>query len=462
MTQRFPTSVRGLGLIVANCIPLVGVTVWGWDLWLLLIVYTTEAACSVLIAATKALFAKQGSPGRPGQNEPLHELREKRGGFQIYSDWSPIYPRNIHFALMVLGVWFGFIGPISLVYLLTVGPTIQLSVGLTVSIVALILSQVEEFVVEYIGTDEYRDVSAQELIRTPAQLTLVLLFVGFLTLGGSRAGRMTLLTGLVIGKTLSSLYRFYVDHIGESSLSVDLDLADELPKSEPPPELTVPEEPVEASVIVDKKSVLLGSLSAVGFALISRFTVLTVAAFVIALQIGNPVWIGLVSVVVLCIVGAHILSFYLRYGTIEYQRRGEFLVAYDRLLESPQWIATVGPGTDFSVINAIVDRLRGTGRLRIAGVDSVNQGTVQFGPLSDLDGAIETLNLPVYQTDRPDRDPTIIAAAGGLLLFFLAVPAGLLLAPGVDSGTAYASLVVIGPFAVIHAGILLYVALSRI
>jgi hypothetical protein len=462
MTQRFSASIRSLGIVIANCIPLVGVTTWGWDLWLLLVVYTVEAACSVLMAATKALFAEQGSPGRPGQYEPLHELREKRGGFKIYSDWPPIYPRNIPFALMVLGVWFGFIGPVSLVYLLTVGPAIQLSLGLAVSIVALVLSQVEEFVVEYIGTDEYRDVSAQELIRTPAQLTLVLLFVGFLTLGGSRAGRMTLLTGLVVGKTLSSLYRFYVDHIGGSSLSVDLDLSDDLPESEPPPELTMPEEPVEAIVTVDKKSVLLGSLSAVGFALISRFTVLTVAAFVIALQIGNPVWIGLLSIVVLCIVGARILSFYLRYGTIEYQRRGEFLVAYDRLLESPQWIATVGPGTDFSVINAIVDRLRGTGRLRIAGVDSVNQGSVQFGPLSDLDGAIETLNLPVYQTDRPERDPTIIAAAGGLLLFFLAVPAGLFLAPGVDSGTAYASLVVIGPFAVIHAGILLYVALSRI
>jgi hypothetical protein len=462
MTQRLPTSVRGLSLVVANCIPLVGVTVWGWDLWLLLVVYTAEAACSVLIAATKALFAEQGSPGRPGQYEPLHELREKRGGFQIYSNWPPIYPRNIPFALMVLGVWFGFIGPISLVYLLTIGPTIQISVGLAVSVVALFFSQIEEFVIEYIGTSEYRDVSAQELIRTPAQLTLVLLFIGFLTLGGSRAGRITLLTGLVVGKTLSSLYRFYVDHIGGPLLNVDLKLSDDLPRSEPPPELTMPEEPVEASVAVNKKSVILGSLSAVGFALISRFTIITVAAFVIALQVGNPVWIGLLSIVVLCIVGARMLSFYLRYGTIEYQRRGEFLVAYDRLLESPQWIATIGPGTEYSVINAIVDRLRGTGRLRVASVDSVDRGSVQLGPLSDLDRAIETLDLPVYQTDRPERDPTIIAAAGGLLLFFLAVPAGLFLAPGVDSGTAYASLVVIGPFALIHTGILLYVALSRI
>ncbi|MGB9951358.1 DUF6498-containing protein [Haloarcula marismortui] len=462
MTQRFPTFVRGLGVIAANCIPLVGVTAWGWDLWLLLVVYTAEAAFSVLIAATKALFAEQGSPGRPGQHEPLHELREKRGSFQLYSNLPPIYPRNIPFALTVLGVWFGFIGPISLVYLVTLGPAIQVSVGLAVSIAALLFSQIEEFVVEYIGTGEYRDVSAQELIRTPAQLTLVLLFVGLLTLGGSRAGRITLLTGLVVGKTLSSVYRFYVEHFGGSLLDVNIDLSDDLPRSEPPPEPKMPEEPVEASVVVDKKSVILGSLSAVGFALVSRFTLLTVAALVVALQIGHPVWIGLLSVVLLCIIGARMLSFYLRYGTIEYQRRGEFLVAYDRLLESPQWIATVGPGTDFSVINAIVDRLRDTGRLRITGVDSVDGGSVQFGPLSDLDEAINTLQLPVHQTERPEWDPTIIAAAGGLLLFFFAVPAGLFLAPGIDSGTAYASLVVIGPFAVIHAGILLYVALSRI
>jgi hypothetical protein len=462
MTQRFPTLVRGLGLVVANCIPLVGVTVWNWDLWLLLVVYTAEAACSVLLAATKALFAEQGSPGRPGQHEPLHELREKRGGFQVHSDWPPIYPRNIPFALMVLGVWFGFIGPIVSIYVLTVGPPIQISLGLTVSIVALLLSQAEEFVVEYIGTSEYRDVSAQELIRTPAQLSLVLLFVGFFTLGGSRAGRITLLTGLVVGKTLSSLYRFYTDHIGESSLSVGHDLSDHRPTSEPPPELTMPDEAVEASVVVDEKSVILGSLSAIGFALVSRFTLFVASAFVIALQIGNPVWIGLLSIVILCIAGSHMLSFYLRYGTIEYQRRGAFLVAYDRVLESPQWIAKVGPETEFSVINAIVDRLRGTGRLRIDGIDSVDQGSVQFGPLSDLDRAIDTLDLPVHQTDRPEQDLTTIAAAGGLVLFFLAVPTGLFFAPGVDSGTVYASLVIVGPFAVIHTGILLYVALSRI
>lgn len=36
------------------------------------------------------------------------------------------------------------------------------------------------------------------------------------------------------------------------------------------------------------------------------------------------------------------------------------------------------------------------------------------------------------------------------------------LASGVDSETAYASLVVLGPFGAIHAGFLLYVALSRI
>jgi len=148
MTQRFPTFVRGLSIVVANCIPLVGVTAWGWDLWLLLVVYIAEAAFSVIIAATKALFAEQRSPGGPGPHEPLHELREKRGSFQHYSNWLQIYPRNV-------------------------------SAGLAVSIAALLFSQIEEFVAEYIGTGEYRDVSAQELIRTPAQLTPVLLFLGF-------------------------------------------------------------------------------------------------------------------------------------------------------------------------------------------------------------------------------------------------------------------------------------------
>ena len=70
-------------LLGANLLPLVGVVALGWSLWSLLVVYWVEAFSTVVLAAVKTLFAERGSPGLSGQIEPLHELREKRGGWKI-------------------------------------------------------------------------------------------------------------------------------------------------------------------------------------------------------------------------------------------------------------------------------------------------------------------------------------------------------------------------------------------
>ncbi|WP_231727969.1 DUF6498-containing protein, partial [Haloferax profundi] len=100
----------------ANLLPLVGVVALDWSLWSLLVVYWVEAFSTVVLAAVKVLFAERGSPGISGQIEPLHELREKRGGWRVQKSWPPVYPRNIPFALSMLGVWSVTVLPLSLLY----------------------------------------------------------------------------------------------------------------------------------------------------------------------------------------------------------------------------------------------------------------------------------------------------------------------------------------------------------
>ena len=454
------TAAIGLVVVVCvNLLPLVGVVAWGWNLTSLLVLYWMEALATVVMAAVKALFAERGSPGISGSVEPLHELREKRGGWRPRPEWPPIYPRNIPFALSVVGVWSVTALPLTLLYWGTNSPDISLSLNLVMGIGALLIAQGRDFITEYVGDEEYATASAQELLRTPTQLGVVVLSVGLLATD-SREGGAVLLVGVVVAKAAISAYRFYADHVGEPILRLGERFAADV--SEPPPELELPDAPVRGRVEVDARSVLLGSIWAVAFGFATRFGMGSVVVTGFAVLAQRPLWIAVGLTAILAVIAGRVCSFYLRYGTIEYQRRGDDLMAYDTLLDSPQWIVPVDSATEFSVKNAIVDRLRGTDTLTVANVASADGRDVQLGPVRDASEAVETLDLPVEETARPARDPSVIVAALLLLLAFLAVPAGLILAPQVETSTAVSIVAVLGPLCALPVGALLWAALARL
>jgi hypothetical protein len=449
-------------LLCANLLPLVGVLGLGWSLWSLLVVYWVEAFSTVVIAAVKTLFAERGSPGISSRIEPLHELREKRGGWKIRKTWPPIYPRNIPFALSVLGVWSVTVLPLSILYWLAADPPTVLSLDFVLGLGALVVAQMVDFVFEYIATEEYTEVSAQEIMRTPAQLTVLVLSLGVFAAGGGQAGGLVILSGVVLAKTTASLYRFYVEHVGTPILGLGDRLVDDEDFSEPPPELELPDDDVQARVTVSGKSVLLGSVWSIAFGFVNRLGLGVLALSGFAVISREPLWIAVGLFVISLIVAARVLSYFFRYGTIEYQRRDDTLVAYDTLLEAPQWVVTVDPFTEFSVKNQIADRLLGTGTLTTSGVESVERGEVQVGPVANIDRVVETLELPVEETERPERDPAVIGAACVLMLCFVAVPIGLFFSSRVSDAMAGALTVLFGPFLLLPVGVLLWAALSRI
>jgi hypothetical protein len=87
---------------------------------------------------------------------------------------------------------------------------------------------------------------------------------------------------------------------------------------------------------------------------------------------------------------------------------------------------------------------------------------VQLGPVADIDRVVDTLDLPVRETERPERDPAVIAAASVLMLCFVAVPMGLFFTSRVSDAMAGALTVMFGPFLLLPIGVLLWAALSRI
>jgi len=464
MSIRPSTTVRTvLGLpavVAANLLPLVGVVAWGWSLGTLLVLYWLEGAATVLVAALKSLFAERGSGGLPSRVEPLHELRAKRGGWRIRSGWPPVYPRNLPFALSILGVWAVTVLPVSGLYWLSTDLSVPLSPGLWLGVGALVFGHAAGFVTDYIGTETYREVSAQELAGTPALLTAVVTLLGFLSVDTGASTAFALLVVVVLGKTAVSTYRYYTERLGGSGGRLDGWLSDE-EASGPPPELEAPDDPVSARVGVDARAVLAGSVGAVGYGVANRVGYGAVAVFVLALLAGTPGIVALAAVPILVVVAARVVSYYLRYGTIEYRRQGDALVAYDTVLDEPQWIADVYRA-DLSVRNSVVDRLLETGTLTLSGVDSVDRGSVRFGPVSDLDAAVEALDLPVRRTDRPDRDLAVVVAGVVLAASFLVVPAALFVSPEVDDGTAVGLLLAIGPWLLFLIVLLVWAGLMRV
>jgi hypothetical protein len=466
MRQRLPSAtfflLGAVVLLGANLLPLVGVVAWGWSLWSLLVVYWVEAFSTVVLAAAKALFAERGSPGVSEGIEPLHELREKRGGFRVRESWPPVYPRNVPFALSILGVWSVTVFPLSALYWLAADPPDVFSLDLLLGLGALVFAQTLDFVVEYVGAEEYTEVSAEELVRTPAQLTVVLLSLALFATGGGRTGGLVLLVGVVLAKASLSLYRFYVEHVGTPALRIGERLLDDEELSEPPPELELPDDDVEARVGVSARSVLLGSVWSIAFGFANRLGLGVLALSGLAIISREPAWVAVGLFLIGVFVAARVLSYCFRYGTIEYQRRGDALVAYDTLLDAPQWIVPVDASTRFSVKNAIADRLLGTGTLTISGVGPVDRDEVQLGPVTDIDRVVERLDLPVEETARPERDPAVIGAASVLILCFVALPVGLFFTSRVSDATAGTIVVVFGPFLLVPIGVLLWAALARI
>jgi hypothetical protein len=282
--------------------------------------------------------------------------------------------------------------------------------------------------------------------------------LGLLASAGDRSGGLVLLTGIVVVKTTTSVYRIVTDHTDLPVPSV-LDGAFDGNHAEPRPDIDTPDGPVRGRVSVDAAPVLLGSLPMVAFGFAHRSTFAILIGLAFAALAGGWVWLVPGVVFVLVVAGARIGSYYLRYGTIEYRRYEGQLVAYDTALGAVQWTASVDSAT-FSIRNAIPDRLLDTGTLNVSGADPGDRDA-QVGPVADLDAAIERLDLPVADPARPERDSAVIASALILALFFLAVPAGLALSPKVDTAQLIGLAIGVGPIFLLPVVLMIWAALRR-
>lgn len=109
-----------------------------------------------------------------------------------------------------------------------------------------------------------------------------------------------------------------------------------------------------------------------------------------------------------------VLLVYLRYGSLEYRRYGDRIVAYDTLLDEPQWSASVPVLRDAQVVpDRLADRLLGTRTIAVTTGWGDDETRRYLGPTADAAGLVEAFELPVRTTelDPIDRRPIGVVVA---------------------------------------------------
>jgi hypothetical protein len=372
-TERRSTAVEFVPILVANLLPLVGVSQLGWDPSTLVTIYAAELLLSFPLAGAQALFA-----GRPPQSERdgttvlsvSNDLIRKRGHITMRSWLPPLYPRNIPFAVTVVGAagWFSiFVG----IVLSGAIPVVEIlgRPEIIASVAALVVGHSIETWRDYFRGGQYETVTPYAVVETPARQAFFLTFALFVMPGVDVAGAGVVLGAFVLVKILGEWSAFRASQGGNGRLTGWLagPDADGAPEADPP---TLPDSEPDARVRTDGRTVfwtgvlrtlvrlrpIYGSWSLIGW-----FTSLAVFGgdeVSRSLAVGSGLVIG---GLVAALLGVEIGTYWLRYAPLEYRRYGDRLVAYDRILDEPQWSHPLGELRDVAVVaDRLPDRLFGT------------------------------------------------------------------------------------------------------
>lgn len=421
-------------IFLANLLPLAGVVWLEWEPATLVLVYGLEVLFSVLLASVKALFA-----GRPPSTEregilstPGAFLTGKRGSFRPVGWLPPIYPRNAPFALgalVVLTVYGVFFGGVVVVAFEGLDGVVWSTVA--VSVLGLAVAQLVETGREYFGNRRYERVSPYAVIETPARQLFVLL-VALAVVGlaaGLTVGGPAVLAVVVCVKLLAEWSTYHATHTDGEVGRLAAWLGGPGSEADVEP-VEVPETPPGARVrparIVVLEGVALALVATAVYALV--FATVWGVAVLVAVAVTDSVtvlWLGVAAspLLVVGIFGVRFAQHSLEYATLEYQRRDDSLVVYDRVLEEPQWTVPIEEIREVTVVqDRLIDRLAGTRTFAVTTGWGSSERVRRIGPFEDPDGVVPTLDVPLESTALEPMDRRL--AAGAITLACVTALAG--------------------------------------
>lgn len=429
-----PPLVRFIPLFFANCIPLVGVIWLHWEADILILLYIVELLFLLLLAGVKSLFAAHPPKETESDLATVSNatLSDTRGSVTVVSWLPPIYPRNVPYAFGITRriLWLALVLTIMLSTVIEPLQVLQQPVFLA-AVVALVSGHLAETVTQYFGHAEYEQLSPYGVLEPPARqgflLVMLLLVLGALLETG--IGSIVALSILVSVKILSDWAVYHVDQSTSVSRFTrwlagpgERDTADSCATQVP-----VPSEEPTARIQADQRTVLLSSVfRSIPKSLQKQLPLAGMAWLVLLITVGEAFSALQFQLITLgLILGAFIFGtiieaggWYVRYGGLEYQRRGDRVVAYDRFFEMPQWSTPLNEIRNVEVASGrLADRFTDAQTFSMTSGWDDNDADRIIGPTADPDTAIEKFSLPVVTTAVAPirRGPAVIALCVPLL-----------------------------------------------
>lgn len=348
-----------LFVVLVDLFPLVGVFAFEWDILPILVLYWVEACVYVARTGFEASFA-----ARPVDDEfygiqvPLERLREKRGSVRVVDWLPPVYPRNVPFALNSLWV-LAFIGAVAALVLVFVQPPGTLARPTLIELGAASLLVVARHVatlVEFIREKRYEDHTAlSTTARRRWMAVTILAFLLPLAGAGGRSARVGLtatLAVIVTGKLLADL----VDVLGLDSSILTVDPEDHVGDETT---IDIPETEPRAVIETNPRGVVIDALLLGTMLAFLPPTVFLVVFGAVAVGLGFGLTAGILTLVSLVAFRAviEIGIARIQYGHLEYRVYEDDVVAYDTLLDAPQWRIARSEITDVRTRTAFTSKL---------------------------------------------------------------------------------------------------------
>lgn len=362
-------------------VPVVGVAVFDWRLRFVLLFYWLEIGATVARQTVEATFA-----GRPNSEAgrmvvpALRRLRSKRGGISTPGSLPQVYPRTAP-AVVVgggvsLAIWV-FAGT----QIVALGGRVDLSaplveivlgtpvdspatlVSLLFGVVGVVAGQVSTFV-SNTRTRPYHELSARAIVGPLQTLLPVLFLLVFLAGLFFSGGDLTTVRGPVFALAVGG--RTFVDVVDEldvleryvpDRLAPDTQIGDRQPVQSGDGEPRAVWRPDRSSLLFARVLTSPGRV----FGNRAGLLPLVVAAFLwfVLDDTAGVVAGGLLATV--AVIGAVpiVIERDLLHGHLEYRLYDDCLVAYDRLLETPQWRVELAAVRETETGTAFLHRLPG-------------------------------------------------------------------------------------------------------
>lgn len=379
MSDRLGRAIRPA---LTFLVPMVGVVAFDWRLRWILVFYWFEIGVTVLRQCTEAAFA-----GRPNSDAgrvlfpPLRRLQQKRGAVTVSELLPPVYPRTFPTILLSTVVMFAiwvFLGG----QIVALGGSVNFAsspaeillgvpvdspasrISLLMGASGVVVGQATTFG-SNVRTRPYQELSARAIVG-PRQIFGPILFLLVLStglfLGGGKLTDVRSLTfvAVIFGRACVDVADEFglTEQILPESFARDTQVGerDRVPPGDGEP---------RAQWRPDRRSVLaLKVLTSPGRVFGNRagVVVLAITAFLWFVLDGTATVLVpagvLVTVAVLGAVPVVIETDFL-YGHLEYRLYDDCVVAYDRLLKTPQWRVELDAVTETEASAAVLDRLPG-------------------------------------------------------------------------------------------------------